>query len=137
MLCLVRSIVWQFIHAFKPPGRAKHAKQLVYSKIKWKCPVFHIVFVRRLVLNKDTTDRAEIFTEASPNALTPSKLGGTWYDSDSSHADSKFDDPDDSDQTADDFQSFFGQMNAKCDVDYAQTVLNIVRFLGSTESAVE
>ncbi len=34
--------------------------------------------------NKDVTDIAEIFTEASTYALTPSKLGGTWSDSDSS-----------------------------------------------------
>ncbi len=66
-------------------------------------------------------DGAEIFTEASPNALTPSKLRATWSDSDS-----KFDD---FDQSVDDFQNFFGQMDTECDVDRIQTVLNDFRIL--------
>ncbi len=96
--------------------------------------VFLVLLVLVLVLwtvqNEDLTDQAEIFTEASSYALTQSKLGGTWSDSDSSNADSKFDDFDDSDQAIDDFQSFFGQMNTECDVDCVQRVLNVVPIPG-------
>ncbi len=51
-------------------------------------------------------DRAEIFTEASHLALTPSKPWRTGSDSDSSNAESDVDDFADSDQSIDDFQNF-------------------------------
>jgi hypothetical protein len=52
-------------------------------------------------------DLAQIFTEASPYALTQSWSWPSGSDSDSSHAESEFDDFTDSDQSVDDFQNFF------------------------------
>ncbi len=50
-------------------------------------------------------------------------------DPDSNHADSEFDDFADFDQSTDDFQIFFGQMDTECDAYHiVQTVLSIVRF---------
>ncbi len=56
----------------------------------------------------------------------PSKLWRTGSDRHSSSADSMFDDFVDLDQSVDDFQNFFGQMDTECNVDHIQTVLNIV-----------
>ncbi len=113
---------------FKPPAarEARKAGVIVFSSKNLF--VFLLLLLCFAVQNEDSTDRAEIFTEASHHALTPSKPCPSGSDSDSSNADSKFDDFVDFDQSVDDFQNFFGQMDTECDVDRIQTVLNVIRF---------
>ncbi len=87
-----------------------------------------LVIVLWLVHNEVVTDRVQMFTEAYPYVIRPSKLGGTWSDSDSSNADSRFDDFVGLEQSVEHFQNFFGQMDTECDVDHVGTDMNIVRF---------
>ncbi len=109
---------------FKPPA-AREAGFIVFSS---KNLFFFLLLLCFTVQNEDSTDRAEISTEASHHALTPSKPCPSASDSHSSSADSKLDDFADSDQSVDDFQLFFGQMYREYDVDHVRRVLNIVRY---------
>ncbi len=117
----------EFVNPFQ--NRKIQAHNKIHSRMeKFQLTIKSILAWKNSSRQYKSTDRAEIFTEASHHALTPSKPCPSRCDSDSSSADLTFDDFVDLDQSVDDFQNFFGQMDTECEVDYAQTVLNIVRF---------
>ncbi len=72
---MVQSRIMIVVHVskciFKPPAVCK-AGIIVFYRSKSL-----YVFLFFMVQNEDSTDRAEIFTEASHYALTPSKLRAT------------------------------------------------------------